>query len=90
MNTKTQRPLPKWFNGVCYPKGDIVSNPYTGEEAELSPEELSMYDFIIGAEQVITRGIFDTKSRNKMISEFRRGIDWFRRSNPDAYMILLD
>lgn len=90
MSTKMQKPLPKWFNGMCYDKGEVVSNPYTGEEAELSPEELSMYDFIKGAEMVLNRGIFDTKSRNKLISEFQRGIDWFRRSNPSAYMILLD
>jgi hypothetical protein len=50
MSTKTQKPLPKWFDGTVYKKGDIVSNPYTGDKAELSAEELSMYDVIKGAE----------------------------------------
>lgn len=88
MSTKTQRPLPKWFNGQHYDKGGIVANEYTGEEAELSAEELSMYDFIKGAEIVLAFG--GGVNRNKIISEFQRGIDWFRRSNPEAYMTLLD
>ena len=44
MSTKTSNPLPKWFDGTIYEKGDTVSNPYTGEWADLSAEELSMYD----------------------------------------------
>lgn len=88
MSTKTQKPLPKWFNGQLYAKGGVVANEYTGEEADLSAEELSMYDFIKGAEVVLAFG--GGANRNKIISEFRRGIDWFRRSNPSAYMTLLD
>lgn len=86
MSTKTQKPLPKWFRGECYNSGGTVANPYTGEEADLSPEELSMYDFIKGAEAVMAGGMIT----QKLISEFQRGIDWFRRSNPSAYMVLLD
>ena len=78
MSTKTQKPLPKWFDGTIYEKGDTVSNPYTGDKAELSAEELSMYDVIKGAE--FTRSY-------KLL---QKGLDWFRRANPEAYMILLD
>ena len=88
MSTKTKQKLPKWFNGQLYDKGGVVANEYTGAEAELSAEELSMYDFIKGAEVVLAFG-GDT-ARGKIISEFQRGIDWFRRSNPSAYMTLLD
>ena len=88
MSTKTQKLLPKWFKGQLYEEGGVVANEYTGEEAELSAEELSMYDFIKGAEVVLAWG--GGANRNKIISEFQRGIDWFRRSNPSAYMILLD
>ena len=76
--TKTNKPLPKWFDGTVYQKGDTVSNPYTGETAELSAEELSMYDVIKGAE--FTR-------HYKLL---QKGLDWFRRANPEAYMTLLD
>ena len=78
MSTKTQKPLPKWFDGQVYEKGDTVSNPYTGDKAELSAEELSMYDVIKGAE--FTR-------HYKLL---QKGLDWFRQANPSAYMTLLD
>ena len=78
MSTKTSKPLPKWFDGTIYEKGDTVSNPYTGDKAELSAEELSMYDVIKGAE--FTRSY-------KLL---QKGLDWFRQANPSAYMTLLD
>ena len=78
MSTKTNKPLPKWFDGQVYDKGDTVLNPYTGERAELSAEELSMYDLIRGAEF----------TRNYKI--LQKGLDWFRRANAEAYMTLLD
>ena len=78
MSTKTSKPLPKWFDGTVYDKGDTVSNPYTGEWADLSAEELSMYDLIKGAEF----------TRNYTI--LQKGLDWFRRANAEAYMTLLD
>ncbi len=70
--------MPKWFNGTVYKSGDTVSNPFTGETAELTPEELSMYDLIMGAQ--IT-GNYDV---------MQKGLTWFRRENPSAYMTLLD
>jgi hypothetical protein len=83
--TLSQKPLPKWFDGTIYEEGDTVSNPYTGESIDLTAEELSMYDFIKGAEFVM-----NTIPNTKLISEMRKGLDWFRRANPEAYMILLD
>jgi len=84
--TLSQKPLPKWFDGQIYDKGDTVSNPYTGESIDLTAEELSMYDFIKGAEFVMS----GMSANTKLISEMRRGLDWFRRANPEAYMVLLD
>ena len=46
----TIKKLPKWFNGTVYDKGDTVTNPFSGEEYELTNLELSMYDFIQGAQ----------------------------------------
>ena len=78
MSTKTQKPLPKWFDGQVYTEGNTVSNPYTGKTADLSAEELSMYDLIRGAEF----------TRNYKI--LQKGLDGFRRANAEAYMTLLD
>lgn len=88
MSTKTQmKPLPKWFNGDVYPKGDIVENIFTGEPAELNANELSMYDFIMGATMILERKGFASQ---KLVNEHRKGLDWFRVANPSAYMTLLD
>lgn len=70
--------MPKWFNGVVYESGDTVTNPFTGESAELTAEELSMYDLIMGAQ------VFEKWDL------VQKGLGWFRKENPEAYMILLD
>jgi hypothetical protein len=44
--------------------------------------ELSMYDFIIGCQRVVMD--------HKIQTDFRKAIDWFRKANPEAYMVLLD
>ena len=83
-NTK----LPAWFKGSQYDKGDIVKNPFSGEECELNATELSMYDFIIGCQLV-----FEMQPRTvdeKMLNDFHRGLSWFRSNNGSAYMTLLD
>ena len=88
--TLQQKPLPKWFDGEIYSEGDTVSNPYTGESIDLTAEELSMYDFIKGAEFIFSENVHYSGNSTKLISEMRRGLDWFRRANPEAYMVLLD
>lgn len=70
--------MPKWFDGVVYESGDTVTNPFTGETAELTAEELSMYDLIMGAQVVGNYKVM------------QKGLSWFRRENAEAYMILLD
>ena len=83
-NTK----LPKWFKGMCYDKGSIVANPFSGEEYELNNVELSMYDFIIGSQMVFELAPH-TVSQDK-IDDFQKGLDWFKKHNVEAYMVLLD
>jgi len=86
MKTKTKQELPSWFNGELYGEGDVVKNPYSGEEYELNNIELSMYDFVIGCSIMTEMGSRDTK----LITELRKGLDWFRMNNAEAYMVLLD
>ena len=78
--------LPKWFDGELYSKGAEVQNRFSGEKYELNNVELSMYDFIIGATTVMEMGTHDPR----MITDLRKGLDWFRKNNPEAYMVLLD
>jgi hypothetical protein len=82
----TKQKLPDWFDGELYEEGDVVKNPYSGESIELNNVELSMYDFVNGANFVIEMG-----SRNqKLLKELQDGLYWFRVNNPKAYMVLLD
>ena len=91
MKNKTQ--LPKWFDGTIYEKGETVTNPFSGETYELNNLELSMYDFIMGAQ--MTFAVHQEKQPNtpiseKLIKDFEKGLDWFRKTNAKAYMVLLD
>ena len=51
-------------------------------------EELSMYDFIMGCSMVFET--MPSKANNKIIDEFHKGLGWFAKNNPSAYMTLLD
>jgi len=83
---KNQSKLPKWFKGELYPKGDTVKNPFSGEICELNAEELSMYDFIVGAQAIFAMGNIESE----VVRDFERALHWFRKNNAKAYMILLD
>ena len=79
--------LPKWFRGELYEKGDTVRNRFSGEEYELNNVELSMYDFVIGSTMVMEMA---GGYKHTDVKELRKGLDWFRKNNVEAYMILLD
>ena len=90
MSTKTKQELPSWFNGELYEEGGTVQNRFSGEEYELNNVELSMYDFVIGASVTAEMGIFNTEDRTQAVDELHKGLDWFKKHNVEAYMILLD
>jgi len=81
---KTKQQLPKWFNGELYKNGATVQNRFSGEEYELNAIELSMYDFVMGSVIMSEMGHTD------IVPNLRRGLDWFRTHNSEAYMVLLD
>ena len=82
-----EQKLPKWFNGELYDKGATVRNRFSGENYELNNLELSIYDFIMGATIVVEMGMFNTPQH---VADLRKGLDWFRKHNAEAYMVLLD
>ena len=83
---KTKQQLPKWFRGELYEKGDTVRNRFSGEEYKLNNIELSMYDYIMGATTMMEMGMH----HDSMITDLRKGLDWFRKHNAEAYIVLLD
>ena len=78
--------LPKWFQGQVYDEGAEVTNRFGGDSCYLNAEELSMYDFIIGASTLMEMGMYAPKN----IDDMRKGLNWFRKNNVDAYYKLLD
>ena len=82
-----EQKLPKWFNGELYEEGATVRNRFSGEECELNAMELSMYDFVIGSTMVLEMA---GGYKHTDVSLLRKGLDWFRQNNSQAYMILLD
>ena len=79
MEATKEQTLPKWFTGMLYTSGDTVTNPFSGESYELSPAELSIYDFIMGCQMT-----------GRMQNDMMKALTWFRKANPKAYMVLLD
>ena len=93
MTTTKKTNKPKWFNGSWYEKGDTVTNPFSGESYELTGPELSMYDFIQGAQLMFA--IHQEEQPNRPLDKdivncFEKALSWFRRHNAKAYMVLLD
>ena len=90
--TKEQK-VPKWFQGDVYDEGDTVTNPYSGVKYELNALELSIYDMLMGAQLHIDMkykgDMFDSRTI-PFQKEMRKGLDWFKSNNVEAYMVLLD
>ena len=82
-----EQKLPKWFKGELYEKGAVVQNRFGGDSVKLNNVELSMYDFVIGASIVME---MSGGYNHTNVNELRKGLDWFRKNNPEAYMVLLD
>ena len=91
MKELDKQKLPKWFTGECYTQGAEVTNRFGGDSCYLNNVELSMYDFIMGATMVLEmRGDHKSLMDASMITDLRKGLDWFRKNNASAYMVLLD
>ena len=91
---KEKQPIPKWFNGTIYEEGAEVRNPFSGDTCKLNNKELSMYDFVVGANRVLEM-LHDNRTESndridKLYDDLYKGLDWFKKYNAKAYMILLD
>ena len=82
----TKQKLPDWFNGELYKEGTEVTNPYSNESIELNNVELSMYDFLVGAQMCFDMGL----QSEKILDDYHKGLRWFSKNNIKAYMVLLD
>jgi len=90
MKELEKQQLPNWFTGQLYADGKgypcKVTNRFGGDSCYLNNVELSMYDFIMGATLTMEMGMH----HDSLITDLRKGLDWFRKNNASAYMVLLD
>ena len=66
-------------------------NRFTGESIELTKEEAEKHDAIFVNEALAT--LEDKKlgyGGSKLWNIVRKNLDWFRKNNAKAYMVLLD
>ena len=73
---------------MIYDKGEEVTNKFSGESFNLNGIELSMYDFIMGSQYVFE--VAPKTVTTKQINDFHKALNWFRKNNVEAYMVLLD
>ena len=72
-----KRPMP--FDAkILDDEPKMIKNQLSGASIELDPQEIAIYDVIMGA------------NMTKNYDLVRKGTDWFRKHNPEAYMVLLD
>jgi hypothetical protein len=71
-----KRQLP--FECIVLEHPEEITNKFSGEKVMLEPDAVAVYDCIKGAELV---------GETTMV---RKGIGWFIKNEPDAYMKLLD
>lgn len=83
-----EQQAPKWFKGMIYDTGEEVTNPFSGASYTLNALELSIYDFIIGSQRVFEMA--PKTVTTKQVNDFHKALNWFRKNNVEAYMVLLD
>ena len=71
-----KRELPFPCEVLDYP--EEIKNPYSGVTGKLPADAVAVYDCIKGAEMI---------GNNEHL---RKGLDWFIKHEPEAYMKLLD
>ena len=72
-------------------KHNIRKNRFTGESIQLTDEEAKKHDELFVAEMLATA---DDKLQgtggSRHWDTVRKNLDWFRKNNAKAYMVLLD
>ena len=76
MEQNKKRKLP--FRCTVGTRNEFIINPYSGEGALLKPDAVAVYDTIKGCEVM---------QRWDLVN---KGLDWFRKHEPTAYLKLLD
>jgi len=72
-------------------KTETRSNRFNGQSVELTKEEAKKHDELFVAEMLATADDkLHGEGNSRHWDTVRRNIDWFRKNNAEAYMVLLD
>ena len=87
METQKEIQTPKFTDNGDYTR----RNRFTGESIELTKEEAEKHDKIFYHEAIATLDDKDVGTGgSKYWQPMRDRLDWFRKNNAKAYMVLLD
>ena len=80
------------YYGTMETQTEIRKNRFSGESIQLTKEEANKYDAIINNEWAATQedNLRQDVGISKLWEAVRRDLDWFRKNNAKAYMVLLD
>lgn len=91
-NKNKNKNKPKWLENMSFrEEGKVVKNPYTNQEYELNNVELTVYENIMHLSSLIERkgGVFNSAT-GTLQRKMAKQLSWFRKNNPQAYLVLLD
>ena len=87
METNKEIKTPKFTDNGDYTR----RNRFTGESIELTKEEAEKHDDIFKYEVLATLEDKELGTgASKLWDKVRKNLDWFRKHNAKAYMVLLD
>ena len=83
----TNRKLP--FDCAVGTEPETVQNIFGGDSVTIPADAVAVYDVIMGSSMMAEK-VSDPKAQAKLYKEARKGLDWFQKHEPKAYMVLLD
>jgi len=82
-----ERKLP--FDCAVGTEPETVQNIFGGDSVTIPADAVAVYDVIIGSSMMAEKAT-SSKAQAKLYKEVRKGLDWFMKHEPKAYMVLLD
>ena len=80
-----ERKLP--FDCAVGTEPETIQNPFSGESITIPADAVAVYDVTMGYNHIAERSGNPNHHGWKIV---RKGLDWFMKHEPKAYMVLLD
>lgn len=83
-----ERKLP--FDCAVGTEPETVQNIFGGDSVTIPADAVAVYDVIMGSNLMAEQSGTSPKKQAELYKTVRKGLDWFRKHEPKAYMVLLD